>query len=92
MDHQHFDARISRLRRVARIQLIAVAIDNALFRSAARQQQRQQDACPALFSSPGLHRGAADADHQHAAIFTDGFIININADNRVGAQRFGLFA
>jgi hypothetical protein len=91
VNHQHFDARIGRLRRMARIQLIAIAIDNAFFAGAARQQQRQQYACPAS-SSAGLHRRAADAHHQHAAIFTDRFVVNINADHRIGAQRFRLLA
>ncbi len=37
-----------------------------------------------------FHRGAADGHHQHAAVFTNSFIIDINADHRVGAQLFRL--
>ncbi len=37
-----------------------------------------------------FHRGAADGYHQHAAVFANGFIIDINADHRVGAQLFRL--
>ena len=43
-------------------------------------------------SSARFDRRTAHADHQHTAVFTHGFIININAHNRIGTQRRGLLA
>ena len=36
------------------------------------------------------YRGAADAHHQHAALGTDGFIVDIDTDNGIGAEIGGL--
>ena len=49
-------------------------------------------ALKASASSTGFHRRAAYAHHQHARIFADGFIINIDSYNGICAQRFGLLA
>ena len=47
---------------------------------------------PPLFSLLLLHNDcrAARADHQHAAVGADRFIIEIDADDRIGAQVLGL--
>lgn len=43
-------------------------------------------------SSTGFHRRTAYAHHQHAGIFPDRFVVDINAHHRIRAQRFGLLA
>lgn len=40
VDHQHLDAWISRLRLMARVELVSVFVDNPFFARAAGQQQR----------------------------------------------------
>lgn len=43
-------------------------------------------------SSTGFHRRTAYAHHQHAGIFPDRFVVDINTYHRIRAQRFGLLA
>ena len=42
VDHQHLDARVSRLRLMTRIQLVGAFVDDPFFGGASCQQQRQQ--------------------------------------------------